>query len=103
MNLPNCLIGIEARPGAHFLARILLKEGHDVKLMPAEYVRPFVKSNKNDYVNAEAIAEAVQRPTMRFVPVKNEAQLDLQVLHRVRDRWIGRKTALINQLRGFPS
>jgi transposase len=69
--------------------------------MPAEYVRPFVKSNKNDYVDAEAIAEAVQRPTMRFVPVKNEAQLDLQALHRVRDRWIGRRTAVINQIRGF--
>jgi len=65
------------------------------------FVRPFVKSNKNDYVDAEAIAEAVQRPTMRFVPVKNEAQLDLQALHRVRDRWIGRKTAVINQLRGL--
>ena len=101
VNLPNCLMGIEACPGAHFLARILLKQGHDVKLMPAEYVRPFVKSNKNDYVDAEAIAEAVQRPTMRFVPVKNEAQLDLQALHRVRDRWIGRKTAVINQIRGF--
>lgn len=100
-NMPTCLVGIEACPGAHFLARALLKQGHDVKLMPAEYVRPFVKSNKNDYVDAEAIAEAVQRPTMRFVPVKNEAQLDLQALHRVRDRWIGRKTAVINQLRGF--
>jgi len=101
VNMPTCLIGIEACPGAHFLARALLQQGHDVKLMPAEYVRPFVKSNKNDYVDAEAIAEAVQRPTMRFVPVKNEAQLDLQALHRVRDRWIGRKTAVINQLRGF--
>ena len=101
VNQPDCLIGIEACPGAHYLALVLLKQGHDVKHMPAEYVRPFVKSNKNDYVDAEAIAEAVQRPTMRFVPVKNEAQLDLQALHRVRDRWIGRKTAVINQLRGF--
>lgn len=101
VNIPTCLIGIEACPGAHFLTRALLKQGHNVKLMPAEYVRPFVKSNKNDYVDAEAIAEAVQRPTMRFVPVKNEAQLDLRPLHRVRDRWIGRKTAVINQLRGF--
>ena len=101
VNMPTCLIGIEACPGAHFLARALLKQGHEVKLMPAEYVRPFVKSNKNDYVDAEAIAEAVQRPTMRFVPVKSEAQLDLQALHRVRDRWIGRKTAVINQLRSF--
>jgi hypothetical protein len=58
-------------------------QGHEVRLMPAEYVRPFVKSNKNDYVDAEAIAEAVQRPTMRFVPIKSEAQLDLQ------DRWMG--------------
>ena len=101
VNLPACLIGIEACAGAHFLARALVAQGHDVKLMPAEYVRPFVKSNKNDYVDAEAIAEAVQRPTMRFVPIKNEAQLDLQALHRVRDRWIGRRTAVINQLRGF--
>jgi transposase len=69
--------------------------------MPAEYVRPFVKSNKNDYIDAEAIAEAVQRPTMRFVPIKTEAQLDLQALHRVRDRWMGRRTAVINQIRGF--
>ncbi len=100
-NMPTCLIGMEACAGAHFLARVLMAQGHEVKLMPAEYVRPFVKSNKNDYVDAEAIAEAVQRPTMRFVPVKNEAQLDLQALHRVRDRWIGRRTAVINQIRGF--
>jgi len=79
----------------------LVAQGHAVKLMPAEYLRPFVRSNKNDYVDAEAIAEAVQRPTMRFVPIKNEAQLDMQALHRVRDRWIGRRTAVINQLRGF--
>jgi len=86
VNMPSCLIGMEACAGAHFLARVLQQQGHEVKLMPAEYVRPFVKSNKNDYVDAEAIAEAVQRPTMRFVPIKSEAQLDLQALHRVRDR-----------------
>jgi transposase len=101
VNMPTCLIGMEACAGAHSLARVLSAQGHEVKLMPAEYVRPFVKSNKNDYVDAEAIAEAVQRPTMRFVPIKNEAQLDLQALHRVRDRWIGRRTAVINQIRGF--
>ncbi len=101
MNLPSCPIGSEACPGAHFLARVLLNQGHDVKLMPAEYVRPFVKSNKNDYVDAEAIAEAEQRSTMRFVPVKNEAHLDLQALYRVQDRYSGGKTAVINQLRGF--
>jgi transposase len=101
VNMPACLIGMEACPGAHFLARVLRAQGHEVKLMPAEYVRPFVKSNKNDYVDAEAIAEAVQRPTMRFVHIKSEAQLDLQALHRVRDRWMGRRTAVINQIRGF--
>jgi transposase len=76
-NMPVCLIGMEACAGAHFLARALVAQGHTVKLIPAEYVRPFVKSNKNDYVDAEAIAEAVQRPTMRFVPIKNEGQLTL--------------------------
>jgi hypothetical protein len=101
VNMPVCLIGMEACPGAHYLARVLRAQGHEVKLMPAEYVRPFVKSNKNDYIDAEAIAEAVQRPTMRFVPIKSEAQLDLQALHRVRDRWMGRRTAVINQIRGF--
>ena len=101
VNMPACLIGMEACPGAHYLARVLRAQGHEVKLMPAEYVRPFVKSNKNDYIDAEAIAEAVQRPTMRFVPIKSEAQLDLQALHRVRDRWMGRRTAVINQIRGF--
>ncbi len=84
VNLPSCLIGIEACPGAHFLLRALLAQGHKVKLMSAEYVRPPVKSNKNDYVDTEAIVEAVQRPTMRFVPIKSETQLDLQALHRVR-------------------
>jgi transposase len=95
------LIGMEACPGAHFLARVLRARRHEVKLMPAKYVRPFVKSNKNDYVDAEAIAEAVQRPTMRFVSIKSEARLDLQALHRVRDRWMGQRTAVINQIRGF--
>ena len=70
-------------------------------MMPAEYVRPYVKSNKNDFIDAEAIAEAVLRPTMRFVPVKTDEQLDLQALHRVRERWIQRRVALVNQIRGF--
>jgi transposase len=94
------LIGMEACGGAHYLARAL-REGHDAKLMPAQYVKPYVKTNKNDYLDAEAIAEAVQRPTMRFVPVKNDEQLDLQALHRVRDRWVARRTAVMNQIRGF--
>lgn len=95
------VIGMEACSGAHFLTRALIAQGHNVKLMPAEYVRPYVKSNKNDFIDAEAIAEAVLRPNMRFVPLKTEEQLDLQVLHRVLERWIGRKVALTNQLRGF--
>lgn len=95
------LIGMEACGGAHYLARALTEQGHDARLMPAQYVKPYVKTNKNDYLDAEAIAEAVQRPTMRFVPIKNDEQLDLQALHRVRDRWVARRTAVMNQIRGF--
>jgi transposase len=92
---------MEACCGAHYLGRRLLAQGHDVRLMPAQYVRPFVKSHKNDYLDAEAIVEAVRRPTMRFVPLKSEEQLDLQSLHRVRDRFVGRRTAVINQIRAL--
>jgi transposase len=95
------LIGMEACGGAHYLARALREQGHDARLMPAQYVKPYVKTNKNDYLDAEAIAEAVQRPTMRFVPIKTDEQLDLQALHRVRDRWVARRTAVMNQIRGF--
>lgn len=98
-NVSVKMIGMEACAGAHFLARALVAQGHDARLMPAQYVRPYVKSNKNDFVDAEAIAEAVQRPTMRFVPIKTDDQLDVQALHRLRERWIGRRTAVINQIR----
>ena len=77
-------IGMEACSGAHFLGRALREQGHDARLMPAQYVKPYVKTNKSDYIDAEAIAEAVQRPNMRFVPIKTEEQLDLQAVHRVR-------------------
>jgi transposase len=100
-NRQQILIGTEACGGAHYLARALREQGHDVRLMPAQYVKPYVKTNKNDYLDAEAIAEAVQRPTMRFVPIKTDEQLDLQALHRVRDRWVARRTAVMNQMRGF--
>ena len=80
------LIGMEACAGAHYLARALRDQGHDARLLPAQYIKPYVNTNKNDYLYAEAIAEAVQRPTMRFVPIKTDEQLDLQALHRVRDR-----------------
>ena len=100
-NMSTSLIGLEACSGAHFLGRILREQGHNVKLIPAQFVKPFVKSNKNDFVDAEAIAEAVGRENMRFVPIKTEDQLDLQAIHRVRDRLITRRTAVINQLRAF--
>lgn len=100
-NLPWSLIGMEACSGAHFLAAKLRDQGHEVKLIPAQFVKPFVKSNKNDFIDAEAIAEAVTRHNMRFVPIKTDDQLDLQALHRVRQRLVRRRTALINQIRGF--
>jgi transposase len=100
-NVPECVVGMEASCGAHYISRELQKCGHVVRLIPAQYVRPFVKSQKNDYADAEAIAEAVQRPTMRFVPIKSDDQLDLQALHRVRDRLVERRTCLINQFRAF--
>ena len=100
-NLPASLIGMEAGVGSHFLGRALREQGHEVRLIPAQFVRPFVKSNKNDYRDAEAIAEAVERENMRFVPIKTEDQLDLQALHRVRDRLVARRTSVINQMRAF--
>jgi transposase len=95
------LIGMEACGGSHFLGRALREQGHEVRLIPAQYVKPYVKTNKSDYIDAEAIAEAVGRPTMRFVPIKSDDQLDLQSLHRVRERWVMRRTAVINQVRGL--
>jgi transposase len=100
-NLQAKLIGMEACGGAHFLGRALREQGHEVRLIPAQYVKPYVKTNKSDYIDAEAIAEAVGRPRMRFVPIKSDDQLDLQSLHRVRERWVMRRTAVINQIRGL--
>lgn len=100
-NVPVCLIGMEACAGAHHVGRQLAALGHDVRLLPAQYVKPFLKGHKNDYRDAEAIAEAAQRPTMRPVALKSAEQLDLQALHRVRQRLIGQRTAVINQIRGF--
>jgi transposase len=100
-NLKVELIGMEACGGSHFLGRALREQGHEVRIIPAQYVKPYVKTNKNDYIDAEAIAEAVGRPTMRFVLVKSEEQLDLQSVHRVRERWVMRRTAVVNQIRGL--
>jgi transposase len=99
--LPTCVIAMEACCGAHHLGRVVQSYGHEVRLMSPEYVRPYVKAQKNDDRDAEAIAEAATRPTMRFVEMKSEAQLDMQSLHRARDRLVGERTALINQLRAF--
>jgi transposase len=99
--LSPTLIGMEAGVGSHFLGRALREQGHEVRLIPAQFVRPFVKSNKNDYRDAEAIAEAAERENMRFVPIKTEDQLDLQAVHRVRDRLVARRTSVINQIRAF--
>src|SRR2546421_2130485 len=100
-NMPPCLIGMEACVGAHHLSRGLQKLGHDARLMPARYVRPYSKGQKNDFRDAEAIAEAVQRPTMKFVVTKTADQLDLQALHRVRERLVSQRTGIINQIRAF--
>ena len=97
--LPPCVVAMEACCGAHHLGRLLRARGHEVRLMSPEYVRPYVKAQKNDERDAEAIAEAATRPTMRFVELKAEEQLDMQTLHRVRDRLVGERTALLNQLR----
>jgi transposase len=100
-NLPPCLVGMEACVGAHHLSRRLRALGHDARLMPAKYVRPYSKGQKNDFRDAEAIAEAVQRPTMKFVATKTSEQLDLQALHRVRERLVSQRTGIINQIRAF--
>jgi transposase len=97
--LAPCVVAMEACCGAHHLGRILGGQGHQVRLMSPEYVRPYVKAQKNGDRDAEAIAEAATRPTMRFVELKSADQLDMQSLHRVRDRPVGERTALMNQLR----
>ena len=99
--LSPCVIAMEACCGAHHLGRVLSTLGHTVRLMSPEYVRPYVKAQKNDDRDAEAIAEAATRPTMRFVALKSEEQLDMQTLHRTRDRAVGERTSLMNQLRAI--
>jgi len=100
-NLPASLIGLEACAGAHFVGAALREQGHQARLIPAQFVKPYRKSNKNDFIDAEAIAEGVTKQNMRFVQIKTEEQLDLQAMHRVRDRLVQSRTALINQIRGF--
>ena len=101
VNVPPCLIGIEAGMASHYVARELLALGHAVKQVPPAYAIPFRQGHKNDFRDAHAVAEAVERPSTRCVPIKTDSQLDLQALHRVRSRLIGNRTAVINQIRGF--
>ncbi len=98
---PGCIVAMEACCGAHHLGRVFADAGHEVRLMSPEYVRPYVKAQKNDDRDAEAIAEAATRPTMRFVPVKSQEQSDMQSLHRARERLVGDRTALVNHLRAL--
>src|ERR1700737_1463734 len=100
-NLQVQLIGMESCSGSHFLGRALREQGHEGRLMPAQYVKPSGQTNKSDSLDPEAIPEAVHRPRMRFVPIKTEEQLDLQALHRVRERWVMRRTAVVNQIRSL--
>jgi transposase len=100
-NLPPCLIGMEASSGAHHLARTLQAQGHAVRLLPGQAVKPFRGAMKNDAVDALAIAEAAHRPRLRPVPIKSAAQLDVQAIHRVRTQLVRERTALINQIRGL--
>jgi len=95
------IVGMEACPGSQWLARTLVALGHQVRIVPAQFVKPYVKSQKNDTIDAEAIAEAVMRPTMRFTHIRTVEQVDLQALHRIRDQLIASRTALINQMRAF--
>jgi transposase len=100
-NLPPCLVGMEASNGAHYWAKVLSELGHEVRLISPQFVTPYVKSNKNDRNDAEAICEAAGRPHMRFVPVKSAEQLALQAIHRVRSRLVSARTRLVNQVRGL--
>ncbi len=102
-NLPSCLIGMEACGTAHYWARELQALGHEVKLIPAQHVKAYLRGNKNDYNDAQAIAEAVVRPQMRFVAIKTPEEQDIQALHRLRTRRVAERTALCNQLRGLLS
>jgi transposase len=100
-NVPACTVVMEACAGAHFVARELMIMGHQAKLISPQFVRPFVKGNKNDFVDAEAICEAASRPSMRFVSPKTEAQQTLSVLHRLRESLVRDRTKTANQMHGF--
>jgi transposase len=99
-NLPKCVVGIEATQGAHYWSRVIRSFGHEVRLIAPQFVKPYLKGQKNDAGDAAAICEAISRPEMRFVPEKSIAQQDLQALHRIRGRLIGCRTQLGNRSGG---
>jgi transposase len=98
---PPCEVGMEACGSAHYWARLFISFGHKVKLIAPQFIKPFVKSNKNDAVDAEAVCEAMQRPNMRFVAIKTVEQLDIQAVHRMRELAVNQRTAQVNQIRGL--
>lgn len=100
-NVAPCLVAMEACSGAHYWARTLMDLGHDVRLISPQFVKPYVKTNKSDLNDAEAICEAASRPSMRFVTIKSGEQLSIQAAHRVRSRLVGNRTSLANQIRGI--
>ncbi len=100
-NLPKCLVGMEACGGANYWAREITKLGHEVKLIAPQFVKPYVKTNKNDQADSEAICEAVTRPNMRYVPIKSVGQRDILSIHRIRARLVKNRTALANEIRGL--
>jgi len=102
-DLPPCVVGMEACCGAHYWAKVLSDLGHQVRLISPQFVKPYVKSNKNDRNDAEAICEAIGRPSMRFVPPKSAEQLEIQAIHRIRQRLVANRTRLVNQARGLLS
>src|SRR5690606_33167342 len=100
-NLPVCRIGMEDCPASHHLASMLQRHGRDVGLLAPKFIKPYLKSQKNDFNDAEALAESVERPTTRFVSVRSYEQFVLQAIHRIRERLVGERTAVINQIRAF--
>lgn len=98
---PKCTVAMESCPGSQHWGRRFAEHGHEIRIIPAQFVKPYVKSNKNDFNDAEAIAEAASRATMRFVPLKNTEQLELQATHRVRERFVSERTAVVNQMRAL--
>jgi len=100
-NIPPCLVAMEACSGSHYWAHKLVDLGHEAQLISPQFVKPYVKTNKSDRNDAEAICEAASRPSMRFVPIKSKEQLSLQAVHRIRTRLVGNRTSLVNQIRGI--